>query len=193
MKYILTSSDHAMHLAWLRHCSHLSDVQIVESLPEADAVMVPITSFGDFVEQNSIQALERFGPDIRDKIRQTIEREFDGELLVGQGILANTKDCYVIAVATRRVAGILPHDTVNPYLATRAAIQCARRANEVLSTYSGDPRARPIRTLALCEVQDVHPRRCAWQVAKAIQSMGSFPDTSEEASSWHDSLLAEEA
>lgn len=119
--------------------------------------------------------MRHFGEQIETRLKRTIQEDFDGELLIGQAVLIPTKNAhvpYMVAAPTMRVPMKLAIDTISPYLAAKAVIRCAIRANEVLEQYKGDPKARPIRTLSFpglgTGVGGVPPELCAYQVAAAI-------------------------
>jgi O-acetyl-ADP-ribose deacetylase (regulator of RNase III) len=177
MKIILTAVDE-LYEAWNKYC----DFDFVEVYSgsifdkQTDAVVSPSNSFAYM--DGGIDALytKHFGEHVETRLQRTIQEDYDGELLVGQAVLVPTKDSkipFVIAAPTMRVPMKLPLDTVNPYLAAKAAIRCALRANEVLKQYKGDPDARVVRTLSFpglgTGVGGVDPELCAYQVSEAIK------------------------
>ena len=179
MRVILTAVDGDLHDAWRNHCGHFDFVSIVQgSILEtpATAVVSPANSFG-FMDGGIDAAYTRhFGEHVETRVQRTIKDDYDGELLVGQAIVVTTGNKaipYLIAAPTMRVPMRLPADTVNPYLAAKAAILCAKRLNEMLKVYTGDPKAVPITSVAFpgmgTGVGGLDPERCAAQVAQAIQ------------------------
>lgn len=96
---------------------------------KVSAVVSPANSFG-FMDGGVDQLYtERFGLEVQERLQWKISRHRPmGELLVGEALLIPTLDGnipYVISAPTMRVPMILPKDTINPYLATLAALNCA--------------------------------------------------------------------
>jgi len=193
MKIILAASS--MFDAWTSHCDSFDFVRIhpgsVFDQP-TDAIVATTYAFGgiDYAYQ------ERFGEHIEARLRQTIHEDFDDEILVGQAVLLPTKDQtipFLIAAPVMRVPACLPPDTVNPYLAARAAILCALRANKIIQEYRGDPHARQILTISFTGVGGIDPGMCAHQVKAAIRDTlvqnPGLPENHLEAASRHNQLL----
>lgn len=128
MKIILTAVDQSLYAAWKAHCGDLPDVEIYKgSILDltVDAVVSPANSFGFMDGGVDLLYLQRFGARVQNHLQQSIARDHRGELLVGQAQGVVTKDTeipWLIAAPTMRVPMILPSDTVNPFLAARAAL-----------------------------------------------------------------------
>lgn len=134
MKITLSALDgpEGLHLAnaWKKACSDLDFVQLHRGSIldlNCDAVVSPANSFG-FMD-GGIDALytKHFGSDIQIQLQDWIKISPQGELLVGcaEAIPTfNSKIPYVIAAPTMRVPMIIK-DTINPYLAARAALRVA--------------------------------------------------------------------
>src|SRR5262249_9150845 len=112
-----------------------ADVPEIEVFPgsildvECDAIVSPANSFG-FMD-GGIDALysQHFGWDLQLKLRRKILDRHYGELLVGAAEIVETGSSthpFLIAAPTMRVPMVLPTDTINPYLATRAALLLIR-------------------------------------------------------------------
>ncbi|MGD2134283.1 MAG: macro domain-containing protein, partial [Maricaulaceae bacterium] len=77
------------------------------------------------------QYSDRFGREVQDRLRLRILEHHYGELVVGAAEIVETGSQahpYLIAAPTMRVPMVLPADTVNPYLATRAALMLVRES-----------------------------------------------------------------
>lgn len=95
-----------------------------------DAVVSPANSFGFMNGGIDLVYSKAFGWDVEKELRRKIGKFFGGELLVGEAVevsMIQPDDSYryVVAAPTMRTPSILPLGTINPYLATRAAIRCA--------------------------------------------------------------------
>jgi O-acetyl-ADP-ribose deacetylase (regulator of RNase III) len=179
MKIVLTAIEDNLYHAWKEYCSKFDFVSIYQGSifdTNPDAVVSPSNSFG-FCDGGIDAAYTKyFGEGVEARLQKTIQEDYDGELLVGQAVLVTTKHKgipYVISAPTMRVPMRLPVDTINPYLAAKAAILCALRANQLISQYKGDPNARGIKTISFpglgTGVGGIDPNICAFQVAEAIQ------------------------
>jgi O-acetyl-ADP-ribose deacetylase (regulator of RNase III) len=199
MKIILTAIDQPLSQAWQKWCKfdfvEVYQGSIFDTKP--DAVISPANGRG-FMDGGIDDAyMKYFGEHVEARLQKTIKEDYDGELLVGQAVLVSTKHAaitYIISAPTMRVPMKLSADTVNPYLAAKAAILCALRTNEVMKQYTGDPNAREINRLAFpglgTGVGGVGPELCAYQVAQAIRDTlvqkPMFPY------SWQDSVYRHE-
>jgi O-acetyl-ADP-ribose deacetylase (regulator of RNase III) len=75
--------------------------------------------------------LQRFGWDLQDRLQSHLQKHHDGELPVGQATVVETFDPampYLISVPTMRVPMNVA-ETVNAYLAFRAAIRALKQHN----------------------------------------------------------------
>ena len=153
--------------AWSKAC----DVPIVEVYRggifeiETDAVVSPANSFG-FMD-GGIDALytRRFGEGVQETLQTLIRAIPMRELLVGMALAVRTGDSKIpwcIAAPTMRVPMILGPETVNPYLAAKAALLVAKEEDS-------------IKTVAFpglgTGVGRVPPEVCARQVRAAIDEV----------------------
>lgn len=102
-----------------------------------DAVVVPGNSFGYLDGEPEIKFTEKFGWQIQRKVQKYICEAAGGEMLVGDAVIVrlaqddfgnDTGIKFVIYVPTMRVP-LQVRDTVNAYLAFRAAMKAVRRHN----------------------------------------------------------------
>ncbi len=94
-----------------------------------DALLIPINSFGFFEGGLPLQAADRFGFHLQEALQKKIIEAYYGEMLVGQAELLPTRKeapAYVIAAPLFRTSEAGLSDTVNPYLAVRAAFLAIR-------------------------------------------------------------------
>lgn len=94
----------------------------------ADAVVSPANSFGFMDGGLDLHISKKLGWGVQKKLQYKIQTEYNGELLVGQAIAIPTshKDFkYCISAPTMRVPMILGRESVNVYLAAKAAFSCA--------------------------------------------------------------------
>ena len=98
-------------------------------LVETDALVSPANSFG-FMDGGIDMAYSLFyGWDVQHVLQEIIRENHEGELFVGQAAIVALPDVgtatNLISAPTMRVPTVLPKDTINPYLATRAALRLA--------------------------------------------------------------------
>ena len=124
----------------------------------------------------------RFGVAVQDRVRTTILRHHHGELLVGSADIVETGDAkqpYLIAAPTMRVPMKLGSATVNPYLATRAALLLIRHGSFVDGPLAGRRMDETIRSIAFpgmgTGVGKVPVEICARQMRKALQEHRDGP------------------
>ena len=165
MKVVLSAFNNPELLsAWYRHCDGLPGVEITDkSLLDfnIDAVVSPANSFG-FMDGGLDKAFAARFPGIEERVRRSIADYHDGELLVGMALCVGTDDVkipYLISAPTMRVPMILTN-SVNPYLAARAALRAAKsRSLSVAFPGMGTGVGR------------IPPNVCARQVKAAIQEV----------------------
>lgn len=179
MPVAITLCDRTADLvqAWKRYFPDESGVKVANqnilTLP-VDALAIPANAFG-FTDSGVDMAIsqEIFDWRLQDTLRLQIDRDHDGELLVGQALVLPTKSTrlrYVVVAPTMR----LPTDvsgSVNAYLAMRAilrAVEAHNRANKPTP-------AEQIRSLAvpgLCTGTGKMPaERAAYQMWTAYRSV----------------------
>ena len=181
MRIVLTSIDEPLANAWKKFCGDLSFVEYAGDIftTGVEAVVSPSNSFGFFDGGIDYAYSERFGWDLSAKAQKKIKSEYCGELLVGQAMLIETGSKsipYLISAPTMRIPVVLPKNTVNPYLAAKAALQCAVKNNIASVAFPGMGTG----------VGNVPPEKCALQMRQAIDDVLSgnymFP------LSWYDAL-----
>jgi O-acetyl-ADP-ribose deacetylase (regulator of RNase III) len=187
MQLVLATLHEPQALAWQQFCGDLNFVQIHQgSILDLDcqAVVSPANSFGFMDGGIDALYLQRFGGELQARVRQQIADRHHGELLVGAAELVATHDLeipFIIAAPTMRVPTILT-DSVNVYLATRAALLCARQAglNVVAFPAMGTG------------VGQMSPAACAHQMRTAMEDVllerFTPPRTWAEASERHQAL-----
>jgi O-acetyl-ADP-ribose deacetylase (regulator of RNase III) len=159
-----------------------------------DALVSPANSFG-FMD-GGIDALytERFGFEVQVRLQRQIASRHHGELLVGTAEIVETghkQTPFLVAAPTMRVPMVLDAQTVNPYLATRAALLLAKHG----SFPDGGKIAERVRSIAFPGMGTgfgrVLPGICARQMRRAIEEWRNgftFPDSWAEASERHQLL-----
>jgi O-acetyl-ADP-ribose deacetylase (regulator of RNase III) len=135
----------------------------------ADAIVSPANSFGFMDGGIDLAYSEHFGWDLQERLQTILRSDHDGELPVGQAVIVKTHHSaikYLISAPTMRVPMPVA-DTVNAYLAFRAALQAAREYN----------RSRPgaIESI-LCPglgttTGRISPERCARQMYAAYANI----------------------
>jgi O-acetyl-ADP-ribose deacetylase (regulator of RNase III) len=131
MKIYLADIKPQLRIAWKNAFRGVENVQVYErgigSILdlEVDALVSPANSFG-FMD-GGIDELysETLGWHVSERLQDHIVKDFNGELLIGQATIVPTDHAvfkYLIAAPTMRVPTRLPDNTVNVFLATRAAL-----------------------------------------------------------------------
>lgn len=204
MKVVLAAVESDLADAWQRHCGDLDCVEVhrgsILDVP-CDAVVSPANSFG-FMD-GGIDRLysHHFGWEVQHRLQQLIRSRHHGELLVGAAEIVETgspRVMFLIAAPTMRVPMILG-DTVNPYLAARAALLLVRHGHVPTGSFAGEPVASVVTTVAFpglgTGVGQVGPNTCAHQVRAAIEEVvlgaGGFPRTWAEAQQQHQLLYTD--
>lgn len=120
--------------AWQAYFGMLDNVEIVcdtIAAQEADALVVPVNSFGRLDGGLDQQSLDVLGGDVQRELQSIVAASHDGELLVGQAEAMLTPDAQfpiLICAPTMRVPQNLSR-TVNAYLSMRAALITVRDFN----------------------------------------------------------------
>jgi O-acetyl-ADP-ribose deacetylase (regulator of RNase III) len=121
--------------AWREHFDGARNVQISEgdifAGPAADAIVSPANSFGYMDGGIDAVYAQRFGPETCERLRVLLRAAWDGELPVGCAAIVETGDRsfpLLVSAPTMRVP-MNVSDTVNAYLAFRAALIAVREAN----------------------------------------------------------------
>jgi O-acetyl-ADP-ribose deacetylase (regulator of RNase III) len=164
MRIVLTSIDKPLAEAWREYCDGMQDVEVFEgSIFDCGckAVVSPANSSGYMDGGIDWTYSQHFGWHVQERLQEKIRTEYDGELLIGQAILMETKNLvipYLIAAPTMRVPQKLDEKTVNPFLAARAALRVAKRHGIESVAFPGLGTG----------VGELSPSRCAIQVREAI-------------------------
>ena len=123
--------------AWRAHFAGVRDVEISEGdifagdAPTADAIVSPANSFGYMDGGIDGVYSQRFGSEMCQRLCTLIRAAWDGELPVGCAAIVETGDRaipYLVSAPTMRVPMDVS-ETVNAYLAFRAALIAVREAN----------------------------------------------------------------
>jgi len=180
VKLILAALDESLATAWQQFCGDLEFVEIhLGSILEVpcDAVVSPANSFGFMDGGIDAVYLHRFGHDIQTRVQQLIAERHHGELLVGMAEMLETGDSeipYMIVAPTMRVPMVLT-ESVNAYLATRAALLFVKTQQLRTGPDQGRPGTERIRRLAFpgmgTGVGQVGPLTCAKQMRTAIDDV----------------------
>ena len=127
LKIVLAAVEDDLADAWERHCGALPNVSIHRgSILDlaVDAVVSPANSFG-FMDGGIDHLYSRhFGWVVQERLQKQIRTRHHGELSVGAAEIVETDSLripFVIAAPTMRLPIVLA-DSVNPYLAARAAL-----------------------------------------------------------------------
>lgn len=120
--------------AWERSFGSCPDVEISQGdilKHSADAIVSPANSFGFMDGGIDLVYLRRFGRELQQRLQARLSTEHDGELPVGQAVVIETGDQaipHLISAPTMRIPMDVS-DTVNAYLAFRAAIRAVKDHN----------------------------------------------------------------
>jgi len=124
----LISIDKELCSAWRVEFKDTHDVDIIEGdyfSVESDVMVSPANSFG-FMDGGLDKLIsEKLGWHIQEKVQKFIHENenYTGELLVGDSFVVPTEDErweYLMIAPTMRVPMILPKNTINPYLTSKA-------------------------------------------------------------------------
>jgi O-acetyl-ADP-ribose deacetylase (regulator of RNase III) len=128
-----------MASAWRQAFDGVLAVVVVEGdilKGPCDAVVSPANSFGYMDGGIDLAYRRYFGLSLQSRVQARIRSEFHGELPVGQAMVVATGHetiPYLVAAPTMRIPGKIG-DTVNVYLAFRAALLAALAHNDVSTT-----------------------------------------------------------
>ena len=200
-RIILSALDSFLLDAWRKWCGDLSHVEVLEGSVfdvHCDALVSPANSFGFMDGGIDAQYSDYFGKVVQDRLRLQILERHHGELLVGAAELIETDSPdhpFLIAAPTMRVPMVLPADTVNPYLATRAALMLIREG----TLADGTPVRERVRSICFpgmgTGVGRVPAEVCARQMRSAIEKSAvarhSLPTSWAEASDDHQLLYTD--
>ena len=180
MNIILTSVEQGLADAWERWGGDLPFVTVHRGSIfdlSCDAVVSPANSFGFMDGGIDMLYTQHFGWGVQERLQEAIREDHAGELLVGAAEIVETGDSdlpFLVAAPTMRVPTILC-DSVNPYLAARAALLLVTHGTFTRGTYTGERIADFVDTLAFpglgTGVGRVGPETCARQVRAAIDNV----------------------
>lgn len=201
MKVILTAIEDSLADAWEGFCSDVESVTIYRGSilqVSCDAVVSPANSFGFMEGGVDLLFSQHFGHKVQERLQQLIIDKHCGELLIGAAEIVETDDSripYLIAAPTMRVPMSL-ENSVNPYLAARAALLLVKHGTFVSGKLEGEPISRVVKTIAFpglgTGVGRVEPNVCAYQVRAAIEEVllgqYTFPQTWMKAQERHQQL-----
>lgn len=201
MKIILTAVEKSLANAWQEFCGDLDFVEIHHGSildVACDAVVSPANSFGFMDGGIDAIYLSYFGYDIQNKVRRQIFDYHNGELIIGNADIIETRNekiPFLIVAPTMRVPMVL-NDTVNPYLAARAVFVLISQGKFLSGNLVGEEVVNHIKTVAFpglgTGVGRVGFNTCARQVRQAIEDIilknYRMPQSWAEASERHQLL-----
>jgi O-acetyl-ADP-ribose deacetylase (regulator of RNase III) len=205
MNIILTSVDDALADAWERFCGDLPFVSVHRGSIfdlSCDAVVSPANSYGFMDGGIDMLYSEAFGWGVQGRLQALIQEKHHRELLVGAAEIVETGDPrlpFLIAAPTMRVPTIL-RDSVNPYLAARAALLLVQHGRFTEGTYAGEKIADFVGSIAFpglgTGVGRIGPNTCARQARAAIDTvvleLEPFPKSWVDAQYQHQSLYTDQ-
>lgn len=184
MEIVLAALEEPLARAWEQFCGDVPGVAVHRGSVldvECDAVVSPANSFGFMDGGIDALYLEHFGPEIQRRVRRAVYERHHGELVVGAAEIVETdheRVPYLIVAPTMRVPMVL-RDSVNPYLATRAALLLVRYGAFATGDYAKAPVADSVRTVAFpgmgTGVGRVPAAVCAHQMRAAMDDALGWP------------------
>jgi O-acetyl-ADP-ribose deacetylase (regulator of RNase III) len=102
---------------------------------EADAIVSPANSFGYMDGGIDRVYSKHLGWHLQERLQELLRREYDGELPVGMAVIIETdhpKIPYLISAPTMHIPANVSN-TLNAYLAFRAALRAVQKKNEAQS------------------------------------------------------------
>ena len=124
-----------MYYAWKKYFDDVENVKISDGdilAFKADAIVSPANSFGYMDGGLDLKYSEYFGWDLEKNLRGVLEKEYFGEIPVGQAVIIETGNeniKYLISAPTMRVP-MNVEKTVNAYLAFKGIIQAVLAFNK---------------------------------------------------------------
>lgn len=205
LQILLSATDDELADAWETQCGDLPQVRVHRASIlelECDAVVSPANSYGFMDGALDLLYSAHFGWHVQERLQHVIREKHSGELLVGQAEIVETNDPkipFVISAPTMRVPMVLGSETVNPYLAARAALLLTRDGELGGGKHDGRRVSSVVKRLAFpglgTGVGRVPPRVCARQVRAAIEDVivhsGQFPSSWVEAQKRHGALYSD--
>jgi O-acetyl-ADP-ribose deacetylase (regulator of RNase III) len=197
MKLILCDVDASVVAAWRAQFARHPEVQVFEKSildVEIDAVVNPGNSFGFMDGGLALKLCEKFGFEIQEVVRKAVRERYGKEMLVGQADVFPTgkTPAFLIHAPTMRTPQPIG-DTVNAYLAARAAFNAAKAYNS-----NAAKGGEPIGTVALpglgTGTGKMNPLVSARQIRYAYEEawdLRKFPDQNLSRLSRRDKKLKE--
>ncbi len=130
-----------MARAWTEYFGSHLNVRIHEGdilEQKADAILSPANSFGFMDGGIDLAYSHFFGWEIQDRLQQLLRRDHAGELPVGSAVVVPTQHeaiPFLVSAPTMRVPGRIS-ETVNVYLAFRAALLAVKSSRQIKSLLS---------------------------------------------------------
>jgi O-acetyl-ADP-ribose deacetylase (regulator of RNase III) len=136
----------------------------------ADAMVSPANSFGIMDGGLDLAIRNHLGFEVQERVQRQIVERFHGELPVGSAVVVETGHAtwpYLVAAPTMRVPENIAQ-TVNAYLALRAALLAVERFNKE----AGKAVVRSMLCPGLgTGIGGIEPKRCAVQMRMALKSV----------------------
>jgi len=190
----LIDSSLQMCTAWKSQFKGCKDVTIFHGdifEKSTDSIVSPANSFGFLDGGLDLLISEIMGWQIQERLQKEIREKYFGELLVGQALLIDTdfeSIPFLISAPTMRVPMLLPKDSVNVYLASRAIFLLLKQKHHRINTVTISGLATGIGQVPY----DI----CAKQMKQAYDEvwLGKFvfPKTWNEAQVRHTALFLDE-
>lgn len=173
-----------MRDAWRIVCGGLPYVTVVNAQPKdltVDYLVSPANSFGFLDGGIDLAYRNRFGVQLQARAQLRIQELIGQELPVGNALWLPTGDAgipNIILAPTMRVPMALPTDTINPYLAAKAALSLIVNHNHLGKTSCSVAFPGMGTGVGL-----VPPLKCARQMRNAFEDVlrPGFPTTLQEA------------
>ncbi len=206
MKITLVAKEAGLAYAFHQAVKGLDDVTVFEGSifdVEADAYVSPANSFGFMDGGIDAWYTWRFGASVQDNVRMAILKHWQGELPVGAAEIASTADDevpFMIAAPTMRVPKVLGSDSINSYLAMRAAIMCVRSGRFKDGPFEGQAISDHVKSIVVpglgTGVGKVPFSMAAFQMCEAIRLHATgrhfLPKSWSEATDNHLTLLGQD-
>lgn len=202
MRLVLAARESSLAKAWCDAFNGIDAVEIYEGSildVDCDAIVSPANSFGFMDGGIDLLYSRHFGWQVQNDLRQAIFQRHRGELLIGQAEIVATGaevPAFLIAAPTMRVPMILGRDSINPFLATRAALQLVRYGEFPTGPHAGTLLSSRLATIAFpgmgTGVGRVPVEICARQMRTAYDEVmaerSTMPQSWAEASENHQLL-----
>jgi O-acetyl-ADP-ribose deacetylase (regulator of RNase III) len=188
---IIQLIDHNKEMCdqWKTHFNDCNDVTIHCGdyfALKTDCVVSPANSFGFMDGGLDFQISEKIGWHLQDELQLQIIEKYDGELLVGQAILMETKNensPFIIAAPTMRVPEPI-ENSVNIYLATKAILRLLKQESRIKTvSISGLGTGVGKVAYAVCAKQMKQAYNDVWR------NQFTFPNSWQEAKSKNEFML----